>query len=409
MPVFEYRALTPEGKGTTGVVDADTAKDARTKLRTQSYHVTEIKEVGARDTGESRIVRVPFLRRRAPAQKVSVLTRQLATLLKAGVPVADAFKAMIEQAENRRDSRMLRDLKEKVTEGLTVADAMQGHPYYFNDLYVNMIIAGESAGNLDDVLSRLADYWATQNRIRSKIFAALAYPIVLICFGALVVFVLVTFLLPRITNILEKQNIDLPLTTQILLRVTRIFGHYWWLFILGVIAVVVVWRLVLRSEQGRFAYDSLIVKLPILGDLFRKAAVSRFAVTLSSLLASGVPVLESLKITRNVIGNAPMARAIDKVHEKIMGGADISGPIKQSELFPPVVGYMIAVGEQSGQLETILDEISHSYDEEVEISAQKMASLVEPFIIIALAMIVGFIVYSVVRPILDFTSMGGAS
>jgi general secretion pathway protein F len=299
---------------------------------------------------------------------------------------------------------VLRDIREKVTQGATFADALAHHPGYFDVLYVNMVKAGEAAGNLDVILARLADFTQKQERIRAKVKAALAYPIVMIVFGILVVTVLMTFVVPRILSVLKKgpqKDAPLPLPTQILVNVSGFMGAYWWAVLVALIAAWLMFRVAMRSEEFQYKWDRFRLRLPILGDLFRKSAVSRFCTTFSTLLKSGIPALQALTIVKGIVGNMVLARVVDEIHQKIVEGADISGPVKKSGVFPPVVGYMIAVGEQSGTLEEMLERVAEAYDIEVEITSQKVTSLIEPILIVVLALIVGFIVVAILLPILE--------
>ena len=402
MPIYEYKAINRDGDTTTGILDADTAKDARTALRNKKVHVTDIREV--EDVGkEEKRRRLPKLFRRAHREEISLVTRQLATMLKAGIPLAQSLSALVEQAGTQDVEAILRDIREKVTQGLGLAEALAYHPSYFSELYVNMVRAGEASGNLDFVLTRLADYAQKQNRLRAKVNAALAYPVLMICFGGLVIFVLTTFVVPKILEVLQtaKRDALLPLPTRILTTASDFLQSYWWLVFLLILAAVVAVKLLLREEKYRFAWDSFVLKLPLLGDLLKKQSVSRFAVTFSTLLKSGIPALQALNIVKNILENRVLKNVVQDVHDRILEGADIATPLKRSGIFPPVVGYMVSIGEQSGQLEEILDRIAEAYDEEIDLTVQKLTSLIEPVLIIALAFGVGFVVISILLPILQ--------
>ncbi len=402
MPIYEYKALNPKGGGVTGILDADSAKDARIALRAKKLHVTEIRrleDVG----GEAKRRRLPRIFRRVPREAIALLTRQLSTMLKAGIPLAQSLNALVEQAASADLEAVLRDVREKVTQGTSLAEALAFHPLYFSELYVNMVRAGEASGNLDIVLARLADYSQQQNRLRARVQAALAYPMVMLSFGILVVFVLTTFVVPRILDVLRtaKRDAVLPLPTRILTTVSEFLQGYWWLVILLAVAAWIIFKLLLREERYRLAWDRMVLGIPLIGDLLKKQAVSRFAVTLSTLLKSGIPALQALAIVKNILENRVLKRVISDVHDRILEGADIATPLKRSGIFPPVVGYMVSIGEQSGQLEEILDRISESYDEEIELTVQKVTSMIEPILIIFLALGVGFVVVSILLPILE--------
>jgi general secretion pathway protein F len=402
MPIFEYKAMKTSGGNESGIIDADTAKDARTILRNKKLHVTEIREI--EDIGkEHGRRRLPGFLRRAHREEMALITRQLSTMLKAGIPLSQSLTALVEQAATQDIEAILRDVREKVTQGVGLAEALAFHPTYFSELYVNMVRAGEASGNLDVVLTRLADYGQSQNRLRAKVKAALAYPLVMICFGIMVIFVLTAFVVPRILEVLKtaKRDAVLPLPTRILTTLSEFLQHYWWAVFLAAALIYLFFRLLLREERYRYAWDRIKLNIPLIGDLLKKQAVSRFSITLSTLLKSGIPALQALDIVKNILENQVLKKVVQEVHDRILEGTDIATPMKKSGIFPPVVGYMVSIGEQSGELEEVLDRIAESYDEEIELTVQKVTSLIEPVLIIMLAVGVGFVVVSVLLPILQ--------
>jgi general secretion pathway protein F len=267
--------------------------------------------------------------------------------------------------------------------------------------------AGEASGHLDLVLARLSAFVQKQAKIRAKVTAAMTYPILLIMIASLVVVVLLTFVVPRITLVLSQTGKDLPWMTQLLIGISDFLKTSWWILLLGAFVASVLFRSFYQTARGRLMVDRGLLNFPILGPVFKKQSVSRFAVTLSTLLKSGIPVLDGLRIVKNIVNNAVLSDVIEVVHTRILEGADIATPLKKSGVFPPVVGYMISVGEQSGQLEEMLDRISESYDEEIEISTQKMISVLEPVLILIMAVVVGFIILSILIPILESSDMRG--
>lgn len=410
MPVFQYTGYDPAGKARNGLLDADSAKEARIQLRAMRLHVTELTPLESLTQTSAKRFLPAFLQGRQRGQ-IIMLTRQLSTMLKSGIPLASAVTALIDQAGHPDLEVVLRDVREKITQGVTLGDALAAHPGYFDDLYVNMVKAGEASGTLDEVLSRLADFTHKQARIRSKIQAALAYPMVMVVFGVVVVIVLMTFVVPRILQVLTRGQgrgkVELPLPTKILVNVSDFMGTYWLLVVGVLVGAFLLFRLSMRNEEMRYRWDAFRLRLPILGDLFRKSCVSRFCITFSTLLKSGIPALQALTIVKGIVGNKVMERVVDDVHQKIIEGADISGPIKKSGVFPPVVGYMIAVGEQAGTLEEMLSRVAESYDEEVELSSQKVTSMIEPLLIISMSVIVGFIVVAILLPIMEIGQKAG--
>jgi general secretion pathway protein F len=417
VPTFNYKGLASDGGSKSGVIDADTPRDARQKLRRENIYVLEI---DAEDVaGAPKVGRVSLVKRlrtltggatamtRKRLDEVATVTRQMSTLLGAGIPLTETLRAIIEQAQSRELSMTFRDIREKVSQGSTFGDALAFHPQYFNDLYVNMVKAGEAAGNLDVILGRLADFVQAQRKLRDKVSAAMTYPIVMVCVAVLVISILMTVVVPKITQSLITQKKTIPLPTQILIGLSSFFQTYWWVLLLGIALLTVVIQWVYRTSRGRMAIDKFLLKVPVFGDLLRKQAIARFSTTFSTLLKSGVPVVQCLEISGRIVNNRVLQAVIDDVRHKIVEGADIATPIKRSGAFPPVVGYMIAVGEQSGQLEPILDRISETYDEEIDLATQRATALLEPLLIVGMAVIVGFIIFSIILPILQIGDASG--
>jgi general secretion pathway protein F len=409
MPVFQYKGFDAGGAARAGILDAESPKEARLQLRSMHVHVTDLEPLSSLTVGNSRRFLPAFMQKRH-RDEIVLLTRQLGTMLRSGIPLASCLTALVEQAEHEDIEVVLRDVREKVTQGATFADALAHHPGYFEPLYVNMVKAGEAAGNLDVILARLADFMQKEARVRAKVKAALAYPVVMMIFGVLVVTVLMTFVVPRILSVLKKgpqKNAPLPVPTKILVTVSDFMGTYWYLIFGAVILAWLTFRVLMRSEEFQYKWDKFRLSAPVLGDLFRKSAVSRFCTTFSTLLKSGIPALQALTIVKGIVGNVVMARVVDEIHQKIVEGADISGPVKKSGVFPPVVGYMIAVGEQSGTLEEMLERVAEAYDSEVEITSQKVTSMIEPILIVCLSLVVGFIVVAILLPILQIGHLAG--
>ncbi|HET6203961.1 MAG TPA: type II secretion system inner membrane protein GspF [Planctomycetota bacterium] len=410
MPVYEYEAFTPSGEKRVGILDADTPRDARFKLRRDNVHV-----VGLRPVEKERRRRLRLrlgggrglVQSRRTLEETATVTRQLATLLAAGIPLTETLRAVIEQASSRRLEATFRDLREKVTQGSMFADALALHPDYFSELYVNMVRAGEASGNIDIVLSRLSDFIASQRRLREKVSAALTYPVVMLIIGTLVVTVLMTFVVPQITKMIASAGQVLPLPTKALILVSEFLYRFWWVLALAVAAVSWSVNAVYRTEKGRLAIDTFLLRIPVVGELLRKQAVARFTTTFSTLLKSGIPVTRCLEIAPSILNNRVLSNVLAEVRERIVEGADIATPLKRSGAFPPLVGYMIAVGEQSGQLEQMLDKVAAAYDEEIDVATQKLTSLIEPILIVLLAVIVGFIVLSIIWPILQIGKVAG--
>ncbi len=399
MPVFQYKALHEDGREAVGMLNADTPRDARERLRAQQLLVTEIRQVEDPALGARK--RVFALPGRRDVGEIALVTRQLSTLLKAGIPLAEALAVLIQQVESQALERSLRDVREKVLEGVPLHEALARHPQYFDGLFTSMVKAGEASGTLDLITKRLADFNQTQARVANRVKAALVYPGLIALVGVMVVIFLMTVVVPQIELVFLAQHRALPWLTASLIAASRFVRHDWLLLLAGAAAALLGFRAALETDAGRLVWDRLILRLPILGDVLRKQIIARFAATLSTLLGSGLPVLDALTIVRQVVGNRVMADTVTRLHDRIVEGADISTPLRESGIFPPVVSYMIAVGERSGQLEEILNTLSEAYEEEVEVSTQKFLSVLEPLMIIGMALVVGYIVVSIVLPIMD--------
>ncbi|MBM3989967.1 MAG: type II secretion system protein GspF [Planctomycetes bacterium] len=418
MPIYQYKAYVQGGGTKTGIIDADTPRDARAKLRRDSVLVSEISELrggqktvvasgSAKGKGPGLFARLNAIRAAssgpssANLEIVAAATRQLGTLLGAGIPLIEALKALIEQTEHRAAQTMFREIRERVSQGASLADALAEHPSWFNDLYVNMVRAGQATGNLDVVFTRLADYMQAQRALRRKVVSALTYPAMMVGIGVIVVSILMTLVVPKITAMLTDTGQTLPGPTRVLILISDLFKNYWWAGALLIGAISFTFERIHRKNgAGRLWIDRTLLRLPVLGDLLRKQAVARFTHTLSTLLQSGVPVVQSLEITRNVVGNRVISDATELIRSRIVEGTDIGTPMRASGAFPAVVCYMVQVGEQSGEVEQMLDRIGAAYDEEIEITTARLTSVLEPILIVVLALIVGYIVISIVLPIL---------
>ncbi|MFP6632333.1 MAG: type II secretion system inner membrane protein GspF [Planctomycetota bacterium] len=425
MPIFEYKALTSSGKTKKGIVDANTARDARSKLRNDHMHVTEMWEVADKKSRKDKSVskktrsltakkgkpggllsmEIELFQPKISTRDLATFTRQFSTLLRSGIQLTDALNALVEQCVDPHLERVLRNVKEEITSGNNLAEAMAKHPRFFSDLYVNMVRAGEASGHLDVVLTRIADYLQKQASLKGKVLAAITYPAIMVIVGLAVVIFLMSYVVPRITQILKDRGQPLPFITEVLMTASDFTKAYWIYVLLAMVIGGFFLKSLIGTDAGRLKFDSLLLRLPIFGTLFSKQAISRFALTFSTLLKSGLPALDSLKIVALVVNNAKLTQVINNIHARIIEGADIATPIRKSKVFPPMVGYMVSVGEQSGQLEEILDRIAESYEEELDLTIQRLTSMIEPIIIILLAVVVGFIIAAVLLPLLDFSTM----
>ena len=409
MPIFEYKAINSDNRVKKGIIDADTPRDARLKLKKDALFVTDIKE--SRRKKKKTAVSIKGVTgvdapNKARLEQVAAVTRQMASLLQAGIPLAETLRMIIEQAPDKKIESVFRDIREKVTQGMPLGDAVLQHPAYFTELYANMVRAGESSGALDKVLVRLAQFLQAQTRLKNKVGAAMIYPLIMMIVGVIVVAILMTAVVPKVTQLIRGRGQELPLPTQILVACSDFLVNYWLLVMVGALCVVIAFQMFVNSERGRLAFDTFKLKLPVFGDLARKQAMARFSITLATLLRSGVPALQAISITKNVLDNVVLQNALQTVHDRVVEGTDISTPMKMSGAFPPTISYMVGVGEQAGNLEEMLERISSTYDEEVDLATSKLTSVLEPLIIVLLAGVVAGIVIAIVLPLLQLQRAG---
>ncbi len=406
MPVYEYTALDGSGKSVNGIVDADSPLAARQRLRGSGIFPVDVKETSSspRDL-RSGPVSVSALLKRIKPGEVSVATRQLSILLGAGVPLVASLDALISQLTNPLFKKIMAQIKESVNEGNSLAHAISNRPRVFTNVYVNMVRAGEASGSLDVVLERLADLGEHEQALRGRFKAALAYPVFMFFIGTLVLFFLITFVVPNITQIFREMEQTLPIPTVVLIDVSNFLKSFWWLILLATASGIVIIRHLRNTPRGRYVWDELKLRIPILGPINNKIAVARFGRTLGSLLKSGVPLISALQIVRNIVDNVMIADVIDNTVDEIQAGKSLASPLAQSRWFPPIVVQMISVGEQSGELEAMLSKIADTYDRDVESQIMAMTSMLEPVMILVMGLIVGFIVVSILLPIFEMNQM----
>ena len=412
MPVFEYTGLTEAGKNVRGIRDAESSKVLRTVLRKDGVYLTEARPAesgavaGEQKTGLAREVDVAALfgLTGVSSQDLAIATRQLATLIAAGIPLVEGLTALVDQIEQPRLKRIMGVVKQKVNEGSSLADALGEHPRVFTPLYVNMIRAGESSGALDVVLVRLADFTESQALLRNKIIGAMLYPAIMVVVGAAIVGILFVVVIPKVTKIFEDMNVTLPWTTRLLIFLSGFARDYWYLILIALPLMAYGVKRWVGTSRGRAWWDRTQLKAPVFGDLVRMLAISRFAKTLSTLLASGVPIITAMDIVKNIVTNTLLSDVIDKAREAIREGESIAAPLKRSGQFPPLVYHMIAIGEKSGQLEEMLQNVAKSYESQVEMRITALTSLLEPVMIVLMGGGVAFIVFSILMPIMQLNT-----
>ncbi|MFH0810306.1 MAG: type II secretion system inner membrane protein GspF [Pseudomonadota bacterium] len=410
MPFFDYRAYDASGRSLKGRIDAESARAAKGKLKAQGLYLTDLaEETTAREEGGSGQGFLAGLRgsrlfQRLGQAELSAAVRQFATLISAGLPLVGALNALMEQVDNPVLKRVLADVKGRVTEGVSLADALGRHPKVFPDLFCSMVAAGEASGALEVVLQRLADFMEDRVRLVNKVRATLAYPAFMVVIGSGVLFFMLTFVVPMITTVFEDTGQILPLPTRLLMAISAGLSRWWWLLLLAAVGAGLWLRRAVNQDSGRRVYDRLKLRLPLLGDLNRKLIVVRFARTLGTLLQSGIPLLKALDISKTVAGNMIFAAAIEAARATVGEGEDLATPLKRSGVFPPLVIHMVAAGEHSGQLEGMLFKVADSYENDVETTVTSLTSLLEPVMILVMAVVVGFMVLAILLPIFDMSS-----
>lgn len=401
MAVFEWQGVNAAGKNVKGVKDADNAKALRLLLRRDGVLVTQVVEETEARKRKAREVDFGRLFRRVSTTDIALTTRQLATLIGSGIPLVEALTALIDQLDNPELKSAFTATRDKVNEGTSFADALSEHPKIFGPLYVNMVAAGEASGTLEVVLSRLADFLESQAKLKTKVGGAIAYPAFMALMSLGIIGVMMAVVVPKVMGIFEDFNQTLPWYTRALKFTSDILVGWWWLLL--IVGGLGVWgfRRWKATPEGRKQWDVFVLRIPLFGKLIVMIAMTRFSRTLATLLASGVPVLRAMEITRNVLGNTELMRVVEEARESVREGESIAKPLKQSGRFPPIVTHMIAIGERSGQLEDMLEHVAAAYDQQVEARVTAMTALLEPLMILFMGGVSGIIAFSILMPLLQ--------
>ncbi|HEY0776338.1 MAG TPA: type II secretion system F family protein [Gemmatirosa sp.] len=391
MPTFAYTARTMAGDLRSATVEAPSREDAVLALRKLRLAVVKIDEV----------VRKPRSPGKVPMKDVVIFTRQFSTMINAGLPLVQALDILAKQSDNKALQQVTRAVVFDVESGATVSDALGKHPKVFSDLYVNMVAAGEAGGILDTILMRLATFLEKADALMRKVKGAMIYPAVISSVAVLCIAVLLWKVIPVFEGMFSSVNLELPLPTRVVVGLSRFVNGYWWALIGGAVGAGVLVRQYYATADGKLVIDRLLLKVPVLGDVLRKAAVSRFTRTLGTLISSGVSILDGLEITARTAGNRVVQDAILASRTSIAGGDTIAAPLAKSQVFPPMVISMIAVGEQTGGLDEMLTKIADFYDNEVDAAVSALLSLLEPLMIVVLGVVVGGMVVAMYLPIFD--------
>jgi general secretion pathway protein F len=406
MPVFEYTALDEKGKSTTGIVDAEGMRAARQKLRSSGMYPVALKETQeAVPKKQSRSFSLSRRFSRIKPSETAIMTRQLSTLIGAGFPLVSALDALLPQTKSHGLKRILARIKDLIVEGNSFAQALAQYPGTFSPIYVSMVRAGESSGTLEIVLERLADITEKQLALVNRIKTALAYPVFMLLVGTLVLFVLITYIVPSISGIFADMDQVLPAPTRLLIYLSTLFKSYWWLILSILVVLGIAFSQFRKTQKGRYWLDKYTLRLPMFGTLARKLAVSRFSRTLGSLLENGVSMLISLEIVKNIAGNLLISDAVAEAAEGVGKGQGLGAALDQGEVFPSLAIQMIQVGEQSGDLEKMLYKIADVFENEVESTIMRLTAYLEPVMILVMGGIVGFIVLSICLPIFEMNQL----
>lgn len=405
MPIFEYKGFTVQGSSTHGVIEADNQHVARIKLKGMGIYATNFRQEAKTGPAEGTEKNVSDLFTSIRQQDVAIVTRQLSSLIGAGLTLVDALDAVSEQIDKIKLKRIISSVKTKINEGSSFADALKSAPKVFPEFYVNMIAAGESSGALDVVLLRLADYIENQVKLKYRVIATLIYPAIMIVLATLVVIALMTFVIPKVTQLFKDVNQTLPIFTRVLIFISGLMSSYWYLFIAAAVGAVYLFRWYIKTEKGRRRYEGFLLRMPVFGRLIRFVIIARFTRTLATLLRSGVPVVKAMDIVKTIVNNTIIGQAIEKAKTAIIEGSSIAAPLRASGVFPPMVTRMISVGEQSGELESMLEKIAGTYEDNVTTAVSALTALLEPVIILIMAGIVLFIILSVLLPIFQMNQL----
>ncbi len=399
MATFEWKGRRGD-KIESGVIVAESKEAVRARLRRQQIIVTQVKEQGKE-------IAFPLLRGGISAKELAVFTRQFSVMIDAGLPLVQCIEILGIQSENKVFQKVLLQVRQDVESGATLADAMRKHPKVFDDLYCNMIAAGEAGGILDTILQRLAVYIEKIVKLRRAVRSAMIYPIAVLAIAALVVAIILWKVIPTFAALFAGLGAELPLPTRVVIWMSNFVGRYFLLIVFMLIALIYALKRYHATYRGRRVIDGILLKTPVLGLVLRKIAVARFCRTLATLVSSGVPILEALEITAKTAGNAIVEDAIMATRKSIEEGKTISEPLKETEVFPPMVVHMIAVGEQTGALDAMLSKIADFYEEEVDAAVENMLTLLEPIMILFLGIVIGGIVISMYLPLFSLLSKIG--
>lgn len=400
---FAYKVKDREGQVHSGEMEGSSQASVSKALRDRGYQPIAVDE--KKDSALQKEISIPGLTDRIKLREVAIFSRQFATMINAGLSLLRALSILAEQTPNKAFSRLIIEVKNDVERGTSLSAAMEKHPKAFNQLYTSMVKAGEIGGVLDDTLIRLADTLESQVELRAKIKSAMMYPVAVFGLVVMIVAAMLMFIVPMFEDLYADLGGELPLPTKMLLAVSGIVTSYWWALLIGTIGFVVLFRRWIATESGRATFDKIKLKMPIFGNLVHKTAIARFSHTLASLTKTGVPILQAMDIVAETSGNAVVSAAVLDVKASVREGESIAGPLEEHDVFPPMVVQMIAVGEETGALDTMLEKIGSFYDQEVQTMVDGLTSLIEPLLIVVLGATVGGMLISLYMPMFNVINL----
>jgi len=402
MPLFEFKGIGAGGKPEKGSIDADSAKSARIKLKQKGILTTDIKERSSKKQTEKRSVGFGG---GVNMKNFTMMIRQLATLVKARIPLDEALAALLEQTDDAKLKTVLQQVRESVNEGKSLAASCKAFPRVFTPIFISMIQVGEASGNLDLVLNRLASFAENQYALRNKVIGAMAYPAFMMVAGMGITIFLFAFAVPKITEVFAGSKMALPMLTVVMIEISNFVSKQWLTIIIGLLGTFFFFQWYISTTSGREWWDAVSLKIPAYGKFRRMVAVSRFARTLGTMIGSGVQLLDAIEIVKEVVDNAVIKKALTKARESISEGHTIAAPLKASGQFPPILTHMIAVGEKTGELEQMLNVVSDSYDSQVDNAINSMTRLLEPLMILVMGGIILLVALSIFMPMMQLNEL----
>jgi type IV pilus assembly protein PilC len=404
MPQFSYKARSSTGSVTTAVLEAPDQRSAVDRLRGQKMSIIEIKEVQDNKIAEF-LKKVNPFKPGVSSKELVLFSRQLSTLVSAGVPIVQGLTILIEQAETPLFKKIVTHIREDIEQGISITDAMKKHPVAFTELYVSMIKAGEVGGILDVILERLSAYLEAAEELKGKIKGAMVYPAVITCVAGAVTLFLLIFIIPTFQTIFSSFGAELPLPTRLLIGLSNLLRKFFPLVIATPFGIVWGFKRIRGTEKGLLTTDAIALKLPLFGMLLKKVAIAKFSRTLGTLIKSGVPILQALDTVGKTAGNKVIENAINSARESIREGERMAEPLRKTGAFPPMVIQMIAIGEETGNLDTMLGKIADFYDQEVDVSVKSLTSMIEPLIMVGMGLVIGAIVLAMFLPMFEMSQL----